>query len=333
MKRLLFISTGYFSTLSFAVLLNSTHKKSFKNCKIYLLIILFKEDSSSKDAIIHAKKQVEFAKNCYKNWFAIDVILEENFPLSVYDTADCSRIVLDNLFGDLGVTQLKFHSLFVTSCNLIGKINQHMAFKKFYLVDEGIGTYFQVINNYTQHKIDGFFAFFSQNLLATSLNNVHYKLSIKALRSILYKLNKIYKTPSVEEKTFIIAISSFYFIKQEKPLLLQEYFTCIQNLKEEYNCLIACHPRNDIKEIRTKAGELFDNLAMIPQHVPILDMFIFKNKRNILGIASMNSSVLFTAKFIYNINTYYIKSEIEDAYTSSISKLYKDHIKLLSDIK
>ncbi len=321
MKKNLFISTGYFATISASLIIDLHKKQKKRNKKNYLLIVISKEFSNNKAFQNEVINQIHFAKQV-NNWQKIDVIKENDFPLSVYDKDNYNEKIIETLFqGDL--IKESFFELYISSLNILSKLSKYMKFSRANIIDEGIGTHLQVKNSEDLSKFKCFY-----NLISLQFNKekINYKVNnIQLPKYLLYKklnkLNSIYKTPKINKKTNLVAISSFYFIKREKFYLISTYKKLIKELlKDNYKVEVKLHPRNNKEDFL----ELENYLIQI--NIPLLDMYLKKNKKYIKNVFSMTSTILFMARYIYNINAVFIENDVKDEYTSNINEIYKKYI-------
>lgn len=314
MKNNLFISTGYFATFTSSIILDFQKSKKMRNKNNYLLIIISKEFSNDEEFDTEVKSQIHFARSV-GIWHKIDVVKEQDFPLSVYNTKNYDDNLIKLLFnGDL--INKSFFEVYVSSLNILSKLS--IIFSKSNIIDEGIGTYLQLQTAKNLKEFSNFYKIIP-------LDNINKINNIDLPKLLLYKklkkLNRIYKTPKITEKTSFVAISSFYFIVDEKSKLIESYKSYISDLvKNGENVKIKLHPRNNKNDFL----DFKNNLLEI--NIPLLDMYLIKNRKYIKTLFSMNSSILFMAKYVYNIPTKFIETDVKDEYTNNINNIYVKHI-------
>ncbi|MDR0485052.1 MAG: alpha-2,8-polysialyltransferase family protein [Alphaproteobacteria bacterium] len=310
MRKNLFISTGYFSTLTAGLVAFCLPQQKRKN---YLVIIVSKEFSWNNEIQQEINNQIFFAKKVAK-WHKIIAIKEEDFPLSTYNYNNYNDIIVKSLGTN------NFFEVYVSSLNIADKLNRIISFKRISIIDEGIGTYLQIKEYGDLSKFHTFYNFLPVALASKNIHNVSIPKNL--LYKKLHKLNKIYKTPSINFKTYIIAISSFYFIKNEKKQLIHTYKEYINNLSQKnIEVKIKLHPRNSLDDFIDFKDKILDT------NLPLLDMYLLKNKKYIEGLYSMGSSILFMSKYIYKIPTTFISDEVQDDYTKKINEFYTKYIK------
>jgi hypothetical protein len=315
MKKNLFISTGYFATFSSSIILDLHKSQKRRYKKNYLLIVISKEFSSDDEFKIEATKQISFAK-VVGDWHKIEVVAEQNFPLSVYDNKNYDSELVKSLFnGDL--SKMSFFEIYISSLNILPKLSKIISFSKANIFDEGIGTHFQLQNADSLSSFSNFYKIIPLQIKKLNSINLPKNLLYKKLK----KLNKIYKTPKITALTSVFAISSFYFIISEKTKLIAFYKNYISDLVASgENIKIKLHPRNNIEDF------LDFETNLLYENIPLLDMYLIKNRKYIKSLLSMSSSILFMAKYIYKIQSVFIEKDIEDDYTKNINKIYTKYI-------
>lgn len=275
MKKRLFISTGYYSTLIAAVIAKSQSGSYYED---YLLITI---DRQSIDA------NRLWALRLH-NWFGVDFIDHEHFYI---DEINYNHVIenFDEVYSPFPEMYLVVSSAFPA--------------QKYHYYEEGLTSYLQFSNKQFIPN-DNFYC-----LHPYIFNNfsglISLPVQVDSIKAVLKNLNMCYKTPSIEGNNNVVVIGHGGFPDETKNTLVHdEYVKVIKDFsKQGFNIILLGHTRFpvDKKLLETLDSSYDVNFEYIEHDSPISDLFLFENANKIKFIVGIYSTLLVNAQALYDI--------------------------------
>ncbi|MDU5472099.1 polysialyltransferase family glycosyltransferase [Pantoea sp.] len=274
MKRRLFISTGFYSTLLASVIASEDNLQY----EDYLLITIDRQSVDSN----------RLWANRLHRWKDIDFINHEDFY--------ASKINYTHSVNFFDVVFSPFPEMFLT-------ITSAFPSENYSYYEEGLTSYYQFYND---QFLSGDFYFCLHPYIYNQkyeLNSLPVKIS-KVIEK-LEVISRCYRVPLIEGNNNVVIIGHGGFPDENHNLLMiEEYFNVIKNFsKKGYNVILLGHTRFSVDEnllhYLRSSNEI--NFKYIEHDSPTSDVFLLKNAKNIKILSGVYSTLLVNAKDLYGI--------------------------------
>ncbi|MDU6442491.1 MAG: polysialyltransferase family glycosyltransferase [Pantoea sp.] len=274
MKKRLFISTGFYSTLLASVIAgeNDLHYED------YLLITIDRQSVDSN----------RLWANRLHRWKGIDFVGHEDFY--------AQKINYRHNVNSFDIVFSPFPEMFLT-------VSFAFSSEKYQYYEEGLTSYYQFYND---QFLPGDFYFclhpyiynqkYELNSLPIKINKIIEKIEV---------ISRCYRVPLIEGDNNVVIIGHGGFPDENHNLLMiEEYFNIIKDFSTKgFNVILLGHTRFSVDE------KLLDylkcsneiNFKYIEHDSPISDVFLFKNAKNIKILSGVYSTLLVNAKDLYGI--------------------------------
>lgn len=294
-NKKLFISTGYFGTL-----IASTLAKRFHNSENYLLITLDRQDKESN---------IKWANVLNPNWSKIDIINHKDY----YEIDEINfNHIWKNIFFD------EVYSNHIENLTLVKKFFYH---KKIHVYEEGLATYYaynKKINEKFYNKV-----FFLNKELLISLSEKVVLINPNEFLDILNSAIKYYPIKTLQNKNNVVYLMPGLQPYENNEHYFNFHYKKILEIKnKKYNVYVSLHPRVNI--------DFPDHINVI-KNIPIVDMFLIKNKSNISYIYSQYSTLTTYSEILYEINPIIIETDVKNKYQKELKRV--QDLYLTSNIK
>jgi hypothetical protein len=279
-KRRLFFSDGYFSTLNSSTIIRQ-NDDDFDN---FLLISIDKQN---------LQENIAFAQHC-------------GFDKSKITTGSVQEV-----FGEF--EKLKEHNIYWNEifcpfpCEL-QKIKKTFYCEKLFCYEEGLETYGQLLQyNKEQIVLDDFVdaGFYLQPKLIPYHSHAK-KLNLEIWKNTLHRMGSFYPIPEIPHgtKNILYCQSSLY---QGTPEVDKKNLDVAEKLREkEFHIWCRPHPRYDnslTTHLREKSKQPNGNVTFIERSIPLSDIFIAKNYKEITAVIGEHGTALINAK-LFGIPAY-----------------------------
>lgn len=268
-KRL-FISTGYFSTW----IASSIARDSNTQYDNYLLITI---DRQSK------KGNIDWALKCNPDWMCVNTIDHEDYYVSL------KTELLEN------ITSQHFHEVFYAHPDLYNLVKNTFISKNFCIYDEGVATRLSDISQNCPFPQK---AYYIQPYQIKESKNFILQIKRKTLLRILSEAASLYEIPEVQTKNNILYIMPGIDVNDTTPSQSALYhLNIISYLKKQgFTIWLARHPR-----VPTLPAYLIEEVQTIPNSLPLIDLFIHKNRKHFSFIVGVYSTILCDSKYLHSI--------------------------------
>ncbi len=284
MKKRLFISTGFYSTLLAATIAESSSFPFYEN---YLLITLDRQS---------AEHNRLWAYRLNANWASVDTT--EHTDYYVGDIKFKYNIV-------------EFDEVISPFPSMYGAVAQAFPSKKYKYYEEGLTSYQQFLDR--SYKDDDIFYSLHPRIFNDTDNLFSVPINVKTVMQKLKLASQCYNTPTLTGNNNVILIGTGGFPEEEKNLAMQHEFSrVIADLSTKgYNVILLDHTRVPVDENTFKIikNNPRFNVSKISITSPLSDLFLLKNKNKIKFIVGVYSTLLINSKVLFDIESYSMNSD------------------------
>jgi hypothetical protein len=279
MKKRLFISTGFYSTLLAATIAESSCFPFYEN---HLLITLDRQS---------AEHNRLWAYRLNANWATVD-------------TTDHT----DYYVGDIKFKYniVEFDEVISPFPSMHGAVAQAFPAKKYKYYEEGLTSYKQCLDRH--YNDDDIFYSLHPHIFNDNENLLSVPINAQCVLKMLEIASQCYITPTLSGKNNVILIGTGGFPEEEKNAAMQdEFLSVIADLSSKgYKIILLDHTRVPVDENTfniIKSNPRF-NVIKISITSPLSDLFLLHNKDNIKFIVGIYSTLLLNSKLLFDIPSY-----------------------------
>ncbi|MBS0906679.1 hypothetical protein JK229_16280 [Pantoea dispersa] len=295
MKKRLFISTGYYSTLMASVISSELHSASYED---HILITIDRQPVASNRLWanrLHAWESVSFVS--HEEYYSETINYEHTIDF------------FDEVYSPFPEMLLTVASAF--------KANNYFFY------EEGLTSYLQFENN--QYNDGAKYFCLHPHMFNEKSNLISLPINISKVLEKLIKIDTCYKTPILKGNNNVIVIGHGGFPDENKnELINNEYIEVVQDLsKKGYNVILLGHTRFPVSTVLLeKLNRSNDvNFQYIEHNSPISDLFLLKNAKNIKFISGIYSTLLVNAVLFFGFKALPFESETLSERQQSLKKI------------
>ncbi|MBD9658337.1 polysialyltransferase family glycosyltransferase [Pantoea sp. PNT03] len=282
MKKRLFISTGFYSSLLASVLAESSCGEIYEN---HLLITIDRQNIESNKIWafrLHHWESIDFVG--HEQYYNEKIDYHHNIPF------------FDEVFSPFPEMLLTVTSAFPAD--------------RHFFYEEGLTSYYQFLNK--QYLPEAKFFCLHPFIYNDFHDLISIPISIEKVRDKLQCLVRCYIPPSLEGTNNVVIIGHGGFPDENSNRIIRdEYIDIIKRKsKQGYNVVLLAHTRYPIDDelLNRLKYDLSINFNFIYSDAPISDLFLIKNSHKIKYIAGIYSTLLVNSKVICGINTFIFDS-------------------------